>query len=117
MSWTDDEQDRLNRLRARELAGKLTAPEREELSALMAKVEAEEALLLAPEMSRLHIEASAVERELTRIEGSNEELAQLLAQQQALIADGQRFLADFDKRRGVILDGLSRIVGQPLPTT
>ena len=57
MSWTKDDQNKLDRLRGKELAGTLEEPEQTELAALMARVEAEEAAVLAPEMARLRAEA------------------------------------------------------------
>lgn len=83
MSWTKDSQARLDHLRGKELAGSLTEPEQAELEALMAEVEAEEAKVLAPAMARLRAEVGERELELQRIESRNEELARLLAQQQA----------------------------------
>jgi hypothetical protein len=115
MSWTKDDQTKLDLLRAKELAGTLTEPEHAELAALMARVEAEEVAALAPEMARLRAEAGAMANELGRIEGENEELARLMAQQQILIADARRFLDEFDRRRASILDGLARVAGGPLP--
>ena len=49
------------------------------------------------------------------LEGGNEQLAQVMAQQQALVADTRRFLEEFDQRRASILDGLARIARRPLP--
>ena len=117
MSWTKDSQARLDRLRNKELAGTLTAPERGELEALMAQIEAEEAQALAPAMGRLRAEVGELEQELSALQSTNEELARLLAQQQALAADGRRFLAEFEQRRASILDALARFAGGPLPTT
>lgn len=114
MSWTRDDQSELDRLRGKELAGTLTEPELAELSALMARVEAEEAAVLAPEMGRLRAEARDLAAELASVEGENEQLAQLMAQQQALVADTRRFLEEFDRRRASILDGLTRVAGGPL---
>ncbi len=116
MSWTKDDQTRLNRLRDQELAGTLTAAEQAELGALMARVEAEEAVALAPEVARLRAEVASVTDQLDRTEHENEDLARLWAQQQALVADARRFLEEFDRRRASILDGLARIAGNPLPT-
>ncbi|XYH95535.1 hypothetical protein ACMHYB_48300 [Sorangium sp. So ce1128] len=115
MSWTRDDQSKLDRLRGKELAGTLTEPEQAELAALMARVEAEEAALLAPEMARLRTETGDLAAELARVEGENEQLAQLMAQQHALVADTRRFLEEFDRRRASILDGLARVAGGPLP--
>src|SRR5262245_58419883 len=78
MSWTKDDQTKLDLLRGRELAGTLTGPEHAELAALMARVEAEEAVALAPEMARLRAEVVGAADELHRIERENEELARLM---------------------------------------
>lgn len=115
MNWTKDDQTKLDLLRGKELAGALTEPEHMELAALMARVEAEEAASLAPEMARLRAQVGETSDELSRIESENEELARLMAQQQTLVADARRFLDDFDRRRASILDGLARIAGGPLP--
>jgi hypothetical protein len=114
MSWTKDDQTRLDCLRDQELAGTLTAPEEAELAALMAQVEAEEAEALAPEVARLRSEVANVADELDRTERENEGLARLMVQQEALVADAHRFLEEFDRRRASILDGLARIAGTPL---
>jgi hypothetical protein len=115
MSWTKEDQSKLDHLRGKELAGTLAEPEQEELAALMARVEAEEAAVLAPAMARLRAEAGDLTAELGRVEGENEQMAQLMAQQQALVADTRRFLEEFDRRRASILDGLARIARGPLP--
>lgn len=115
MSWTEEDQSKLDRLRGKELAGTLTEPEQAELAALMARVEADEAAVLAPEMARLRAEARELAAELASVQGENEQLAHLMAQQQALVADARRFLEEFDRRRASILDGLVRIAGGPRP--
>lgn len=76
MSWTKDNQASLDRLRSDELAGLLTEPERLELAALMAQVEAEEAHALAPAMSRLRAEVGerAQNDERTRVRESGARL-------------------------------------------
>ncbi len=115
-SWTKDSQAGLDRLRDRELAGVLTEPERIELAALLAQVEAEEAYVLAPAMSRLRAKVAAQEQELVVLQARNEELARLLAQQQSLTADARRFLAKFDERRAAILGALARFADGARPT-
>jgi hypothetical protein len=117
MSWTKDDQAKLDLLRSKELAGMLTEPERAELAGLMARVEAEEAAALAPEIARLRDEVARTADELHTIEAESDELARLMAQQQALVVDARKFLDEFDRRRASILDGLARITGGPLPTT
>jgi hypothetical protein len=114
MSWTNDSQARLDRLRNKELAGTLTEPEQVELATLMAQVEAEEAQVLAPAMDRLRAKVGELDQELYTLQGKNEELARLLAQQQNLAADARRFLAEFEQRRAHILDALARFVVGPL---
>jgi len=117
MSWTKESQARLDLLRSKELAGTLTEPEHMELAALMAQVEAEEAQAFAPAMNRLRAEVGELGNELGTLQGENEELARLLAQQQALAADARRFLTEFEQRRATILDALARFAGGPLRAT
>ncbi|MEZ4299759.1 MAG: hypothetical protein R3B70_32720 [Polyangiaceae bacterium] len=117
MSWTTEDQARLNELRAKELAGSLTNAESGELAALMARVEAEEASVLAPAMERLRAEVSHLEGAVAHLQSDNEELARLLAQQQSLAADARHFLADLDRRRASIWDALARLGADPLPET
>lgn len=115
MSWTQDDQTKLDYLRGKELSGTLTDAEQSELAALMARVEADEAAVLAPEIARLRAEAGEIAVELGRVGAENDELARLMAQQLALVADTRRFLDEFDRRRASILDALARIAGGPLP--
>lgn len=117
MSWTKDSQARLDRLRSNELAGTLTEPEQVELASLMAHVEAEEALALAPARSHLCAEVDELNHEIDSLQRENEELARLLAQQQALAADARRFFVEFEQRRSSIFEALARFAGGPLPTT
>lgn len=79
MSWTKDDQVKLDLLRGKELAGTLTESERADLARLMARVEADEVAALAPEMARLRNEIAETADELRRIESENEELARLMA--------------------------------------
>ncbi|HEX2687941.1 MAG TPA: hypothetical protein VHN14_15040 [Kofleriaceae bacterium] len=115
MSWTKETQARLDHLRAKELAGGLTAAEQSEVAALMAEVETEEAQSLAPAMTRLRGDVEALTQEVRGVESGNEELARLLVQQQQLAEDARRFLAEFDQRRASLLDALARVAGGPLP--
>lgn len=96
MSWTHQDQGRLDHLRAKELNGTLVSSEDEELTALMARVEAEEAAVLAPAMARLKAEAADVKQQLSALQSGNEELAKRVAQQESLAADARRFLAELD---------------------
>jgi hypothetical protein len=60
MSWTKDDQTRLDSLRDKELAGTLSELEQAKIAVLMGRVEAEEAEALAPEMTRLRAEIGDV---------------------------------------------------------
>lgn len=113
MSWTNETQTRLNRLRNQELTGTLTELERAELAALMTEVETEEVEALAPAMLRLRTELQALEREVATVQDANEESARLVARQQALAADGRRFVAEFEQRRAAINQGLARLASLP----
>jgi chromosome segregation ATPase len=117
MSWTTEDQARLNHLRSKELAGMLTDAEQGELPALMARVEAEEAQIRAPAMAQLRAEVGSLEKTLDAVRGENEELARLLAQQQSLAADARRFLAELDRRQAAISDALARLGPGLLPAT
>lgn len=117
MSWTKEDQARLDHLRGEELAGTLAGPELEELSTLMTRVEAEEAQALAPAMAHLREEVGALEEKISTLRGENEELARLLAQQQSLASDARRFLEELDRRRAAISSALARFAGGALPAT
>ncbi len=96
MSWTHQDQRRLDHLRTKELKATLVSPEDEELAALMARVEAEEAAVLAPAMDRLRAQVADVEQQLSALQSRNEELAKRVAQQESLAADMRRFLTELD---------------------
>ena len=117
MSWTPENQTRLNHLRGKDLAGGLSGSEQGELAALMARVEADEAEALAPALDHLRTEVGTLAQALATVQGENQELARLLAQQQTLAADARRFLADFDQRSAAIADALARFTNDPLPAT
>ncbi len=83
----------------------------------MAMVEADEAEALAPYLGRLQAQSHNLNAELRGLESENQELARLLAQQQALAADARHFLSEFDQRRSTILEALAHFSRGPLPTT
>ena len=117
MAWTNDHQQRLNHLRKQELIGTLTDDEQAELTALMTEVESEEARTLAATMDQLRFEVQTLEREIVDQQVKSEQQARLLARQQALVADGRRFLAEFEQRRASIVDGLARLANGVLAPT
>lgn len=117
MSWTTADQARLDHLRERELTGTLDDGAQAELAALMARVEAEEASALAPEMAHLRAGVTELDQKLSALREESQELARLLAQQQSLAADARRFLVEFDERRSSISEALARFTGVVVPAT
>ena len=99
--WTKQDQAQLDHLRDKELAGTLAEPEAGELAALLARIEAEEARVLAPATARLRAEVEETGHQLSRAQEEKEALARLLSQQQSLADDARRFLAELDQRQGV----------------
>jgi DNA repair exonuclease SbcCD ATPase subunit len=83
----------------------------------MARVEADEARMLAPATDQMRREINQIAQHCAAVEAENEELASLLIQQQALISDAQAFLMEFDRRRTTLLDEFARLIGGPVPTT
>lgn len=98
MSWTRENQARLDHLRGKDFAAGLTTPEQAEFAALIARVEAEEAEVLAPAINHLRTEVGALTQTLATVQDENQELAKLLAQQQTLAADARGFLAEVEQR-------------------
>ena len=118
MNWTAEMQTRLDQLRASELGGTLTAEEEAELAKLVAMLEAEEAQRFAPAFTRLRAEQEALRERLRVLQTDNEELAKLLHQQEQLVADTQRWLAQFEQRHLLIQQAYAKITGEALiPST
>lgn len=113
-AWSAEKQQRLNSLSAQQLAGTLTADERRELASLVAEAETEEAVRLAPALTRLKGEQDALRRRLRQSRTDNEQLAALIAQQEQILADARRTLKELQRRRQVIHEAYFRVTGEAL---
>lgn len=89
MDWNVERQARFDQLRAGELAGTLTVQEEAELAELVTLLEADEARRLTPALGRMRTEQVVLHQQLVALQSENEELAQLLAQQERLVADAR----------------------------
>lgn len=114
MSWTDEKQARFDKLRQRETAGTLTAPEQEELQSLMATLTKAADDALIPAIARLQKEQAELEAKLQQRQLENEALAQLLHQQEQLTTESRQWLRDFDRRQAQIREQYTRLTGEAL---
>ena len=112
--WNEEKQQRLDALSARQLAGTLNAAERRELACLIAEVETEEAVQLAPAIADLQREQDILRRKVHQSQANNEQLAALVAQQEQILADARRTLKELQRRRQVIRDAYFRVTGELL---
>lgn len=114
MNWDTEMQARFDYLRAKELAGTLTAPEEAELAKLATALEADETRRLAPSLDQVRAEQTALRERLRTLQAENEELAKLLNQQEQLVADACRWLAQFEQRHHLIRQTYMRLTGESL---
>ncbi|MBI3913912.1 MAG: hypothetical protein HY327_06970 [Chloroflexi bacterium] len=114
MNWNVEMQSRFDQLRAAELAGRLTPREESELTKLVAILEADEAHHLAPAITQMRAEQTALREQLHALQSENEELAKLLSQQEQLVADARRWLTQFQQRHLLILQAYTRLTGEVL---
>jgi hypothetical protein len=89
--WSDEQQTRLNALRAAERQGTLTAAERTELAALTQTLDALEAAYLTPATAR-------VQQEREALEAQNRQLEELLHEQQSYLAEVRGLVAELQTR-------------------
>jgi hypothetical protein len=99
MSWTPEQQQRLDLLRRQELTSPLDDAEQAELATLLSALEADEARYLEPALARMRQDATRAESALAATHAQNEALATLAQQQAQLLADARAWLATFDARR------------------
>ncbi|MEJ5309801.1 MAG: hypothetical protein WHX52_08520 [Anaerolineae bacterium] len=114
MSWTAEQQELFDALRARELSGILTPTEQDQLKALYAWLEAEEALYLSPTIAQMKADQAVLREKLESAHTENEALGRLLNQQEKLVADARRWLAQFEKRHRRIQQAYARLTGEAL---
>lgn len=112
MQWTEEMQLRFNELRQKELAGTLSAEEKDELAALFAVIEADEKQYLAGAMTRLREEDALLQAQIEKRQQENTELARIISQQEQLIADARRWLAEFEQRHISIQQSFAQLTGK-----
>jgi len=114
MSWTAEQQELFDALRARELSGTLTVTEQAQLEKLYALLGAEEALYLSPAIAQMKVDQTVLREKLESVQTENEALGRLLSQQEQLVADAKHWLAQFEKRHRRIQQAYTRLTGEVL---
>ncbi len=114
MKWNDEQQARLDVLRAAELTGALDQVGEVELETLIELLEAEEEEQLAPALARMRAEQATLRRQVQASEEANEQLATLAAQQEQWLADARFLLRDLQRRHQAMQKTYQAITGQPL---
>lgn len=112
MKWTEEVELRFRELRQKELAGTLHAEEKDELARMFAVIEADEKKYLAGAITRLHEEQASVQAQTESIQQENTELAQIISQQEQLIADARRWIAEFELRHSVIQHAFAQLTNK-----
>jgi hypothetical protein len=107
--WSKDKAERFDHLRGEEARRLLTDPERAELSASLAELDAEEARALAPALARLGHEADALRGRKARVEAASAELERIVAQQEKLLADAHAYADLLRRRRTALADEFRRV--------
>jgi hypothetical protein len=114
MDWNEANQKRFDTLRQLELSGTLTPSEQAELDSLTNWLTETADSDLAVGIHRLEEEQIALREQLQRRYSENEELAKLLHQQEQLMVESRRWLADFDARHRQISQTYTRLTGDIL---
>lgn len=98
MKWTEEVQLRFNELRQKELAGTLNANEKDELARLFTIIDADEKRYLAGAIARMREEVALKQAQAEKLQQDNMALAGIICQQEKLLADARRWLAEFERR-------------------
>lgn len=114
LEWTKAIEERFTNLRRRELSGTLSAAEEIELAKLIAAIEADESTLLVQTVERMSSEQLAMRLRLQALQNDNENLAKVLNQQEQLVADARRWLAEFERRHNLIQQSYTQLTGEIL---
>ena len=117
MDWSNAQQTRFDELRKRELSDVLTAKDKIELAEIVTSLEQEEARYLGPAVVRMEAEQAAMREQLQAMQDDNEELAKLFHQQEQLVVEARRWLADFQQRHQRIQTAYTRLTNDTLATT
>lgn len=114
MIWNEEQQARLDALRAAELSSTLDETGQAELDALIGAIDAEERERLAPALAQIRLEQAILRQQIQESESENEQLAALAVQMEQLLADGRQMLRDLQRRHQAIRAEYQRVTGEPL---
>ena len=109
MQWNETLQTRFNELRQRELAGMLDEEEQYELAKLYAIIDADEEIYLGGAIERMGKIAATAQKEISEIQKDNASLARIISQQEQLIQDANRWLAEFERRHELLQQSYAKL--------
>lgn len=115
MEWNEQLADRFDELRLKQIAGVLSPKEQAELSQLIQTIESGESALLTTYFDHVAAENVRLQTKLQAVQDENEALGQLVVQQEQLVADARRWLAEFDRRNTQIQKSYSHLTGNTSP--
>ena len=114
VEWTKELEERFTKLRQRELSGTLNATEEIELTELISLIERDESAQLTKAIVRMNLEQTTMRLRLQSLRIDNENLAKVLNQQEQLVSDARKWLAEFEKRHNLIQQSYTRLTGEIL---
>lgn len=112
--WDDVKESRWNELRQRELEGKLTAAEQEELNRFYEELDNEEHIALQPALARLDAQIAALQREYERRQRDVKLLARLAEQEETTLRATEERVAQLRTEYAAIKKQYARQAGEEL---
>ncbi len=114
VEWTKELAGRFTELRRRELSGTLSSMEEIELTKLISSIEADESAHVSKTVARMNSEQTTMLLRLQSLQVDNENLAKVLNQQEQLVSDARKWLAEFERRHNLIQQSYTRLTGEIL---
>ncbi len=114
MEWNEATQARFDELRYKQLSGNLNENEQEELTQLTAIVLADEEKYLAPAITRMESENETTREQIDKLQNENVYLARIVIQQEQLVQDAKRWLAEFERRHSVLQRAYKQLANETL---
>ena len=111
MTWSVKQQ-RFDALRLRALSAELSSAEQAELDALQLQLENDWSF----DWAALQAEQNSLRERLRHAQTENEALAQLLNQQEQLVAEARQWLAGFESRHHLLQQTYTRLTSETLAT-
>ena len=109
MQWNETLQTRFNELRQKELAGTLDETEKVELAKLYAIIDADEEIYLGGAIARMEKTATTAQKQIGATQKDNANLARIISQQEQLIQDANRGLAEFERRHALLQQSYAKL--------